>query len=101
MFSPPITKCIKVYLHNLSTLGNYLKKKLSGGREDSPGDPVVDKDNFSALIREMRAAFDEHNLMITAAVSAGKNTIDLAYDVPVMAETLDFFNVMTYDYHGW
>nr|AQZ26771.1 chitinase 3 [Tigriopus japonicus] len=95
-----IQSCVQMLLdHNFDGLD--MDWEYPGGREDSPGDPVVDKDNFSALIREMRAAFDEHNLMITAAVSAGKNTIDLAYDVPVMAETLDFFNVMTYDYHGW
>ena len=49
----------------------------------------------------MRDLFDEHGLLLTAAVSAGKATIDLAYDVPVMAQTLDFINVMSYDYHGW
>ena len=49
----------------------------------------------------MRAAFDEHNFLLTAAVSAGFKTIDKAYDVPTMAETLDFINLMSYDYHGW
>ena len=49
----------------------------------------------------MRAEFDKKGLLLTAAVSAGKKTIDKAYDVPVMSETLDFINVMTYDFHGW
>jgi GH18 family chitinase len=49
----------------------------------------------------MRSEFDKHNLMITAAVSAGYGTIDYAYNVPTMADTLDFINLMSYDYHGW
>merc|ERR1711962_1850502 len=71
-----------------------------GGRSDSAGSPE-DKENFAKLLREMRAKFNEHGLMITAAVSAGYQVIEQAYDVPTMSETLDFINVMTYDYHGW
>ena len=71
-----------------------------GGRDDSPGLPE-DKKNFGLLLQEMRPVFDQHGLLLTAAVSAGKSTIDKAYDVPVMRHTLDFINVMTYDYHGW
>ncbi len=60
-----------------------------GGRDDSPGDPLNDKENFSALLREMRAAFDAAEadgstgdlgrLMMTAAVSASWKTIDLVH----------------------
>ena len=49
----------------------------------------------------MRAEFDKHGLEMTAAVSANENTINKGYDVPVMAETLDYINLMSYDYHGW
>ena len=38
----------------------------------------------------MRAVYDAEGLMMTAAVSAGYLTIDVAYDIPAMAETLDF-----------
>ena len=76
----------------------------SGGRSDSPGDPS-DRENFGYLIRELRAAFDgaeeKRRLIITAAVSAGKDTIDQAYPVKEMTEVLDFIGIMTYDYHGW
>ena len=81
---------------------NYIL--TTGGRADSPGQPE-DKDNFGILIRELRRAFDtikrEKPLLITAAVSAGKETIDKAYPVTEMAEVLDFIGVMSYDYHGW
>ena len=60
-----------------------------------------DKSNFARLLKEMRPVFDDHGLLITAAVSAGKNTVDKAYDVPTMSETLDFINIMSYDFHGW
>ena len=77
---------------------------MIGGREDSPGDPS-DKENFGLLIKELRAAFDEaesnKHWLITAAVSAGKDTIDKAYPVTEMAAVLDFIGIMTYDYHGW
>ena len=77
---------------------------VSGGRDDSPG-CTTDRDNFASLLHELREAFNSVNLLrpllLTAAVAAGRNTIDQAYDVEAMAETLDFINVMTYDYHGW
>ena len=49
----------------------------------------------------MRAVYDAEGLMMTAAVSAGYLTIDHAYDIPAMAETLDLIQIMTYDYHGY
>ena len=39
-------------------------------------------------------------LLLTAAVSAGKATIDKAYEVSKLAGILDFINLMTYDLHG-
>ena len=71
-----------------------------GGRDDSEGRPE-DKENFGALLREIREEFDKHSLMLTAAVSAGFSTVDQGLDVPTMASTLDYINIMTYDYHGW
>jgi chitinase len=59
-----------------------------------------DKQNFAKLLQEMRAEFTPRGWLMTAAVSAGKDAIDSAYDVPVMSQTLDFINVMAYDYHG-
>lgn len=61
----------------------------------------MDKSTFSLLLQEMRVEFDKHGLLMTAAVSAGRATIDKGYNIPVMAQTLDFINVMSYDYHGW
>ena len=37
---------------------------------------------------------------MSAAVSPSKKIIDVGYDVPSIAQDLDWINVMTYDYHG-
>lgn len=59
-----------------------------------------DKQNYAQLLREMRPEFSKRGWLMTAAVSAGKNAIDTAYDVTTMSLMLDFINVMAYDYHG-
>lgn len=42
----------------------------------------------------------QHNLLLTAAISADKKTIDIAYDISEISKYLDFIHVMAYDYHG-
>jgi GH18 family chitinase len=59
------------------------------------------QDNFAALITEMGAALRANSLQFSAAVNAGFDKIDVAYDVPVLMEAFDFVNLMTYDYHGY
>lgn len=59
-----------------------------------------DKQNFATLIRELKQSLSPKGYLLTAAVSAGKNTIEPAYDVPAMSRDLDFINVMAYDFHG-
>jgi len=59
-----------------------------------------DKANFASLLKEMRSEFDKHAYLLSAAVSAGEATIRTAYDVPALANYLDFINVMAYDFHG-
>jgi len=71
---------------------------VAGKRGGAPDD----KENFVALIRDLRIAFDisGKNYLLTAAIGAAKETIDLAYDVPGIYKYLDFVHVMCYDYHG-
>jgi len=59
-----------------------------------------DKKNFILLVRDLKAAFTEHKYLLTAAIGAGKETIDISYDVVNMYKYLDYVNVMCYDYHG-
>uniref|UniRef100_A0AAY4C1B5 chitinase n=1 Tax=Denticeps clupeoides TaxID=299321 RepID=A0AAY4C1B5_9TELE len=73
----------------------------------SRGSPPEDKQRFSELCKEILEAYEAEakatglpRLMITAAVSAGKGTIDAGYEIAEVAKYLDFLNVMTYDFHG-
>ncbi|XP_031787655.1 probable chitinase 10 [Nasonia vitripennis] len=62
--------------------------------------PKSDKEGFTALVRELSAEFKPRGLLLSSAVSPNKRVIAEGYDVPVIAEHLDWIAVMTYDYHG-
>jgi len=64
------------------------------------GGSPEDKKSFIYLARDLKAAFTEDKFLLTAAIGAGKATIDISYDVPGMYKYMDFVNVMCYDYHG-
>jgi chitinase len=51
-------------------------------------------------LRDLRAAFTPKGWLLTSAVSAGRATIDLAYDIPEINRLCDFVNLMGYDMHG-
>lgn len=64
------------------------------------GGAAEDKENFIHLLEEIKQDFKPDGLLVTAAVAAGKGTIDTAYNIPKMGELLDIINVMAYDFHG-
>jgi len=71
------------------------------------GSPPEDKQRFTQLCQELRAAFNSEGqntgrsaLLLTAAVAAGKDTIDRGYEIPQVSAALDFVNLMSYDYFG-
>ncbi|KFO24386.1 Chitinase-3-like protein 1, partial [Fukomys damarensis] len=65
-----------------------------------------DKQHFTTLIKEMKAEFiketqpGEQQLLLSAALSAGKVTIDAGYNIAQISQHLDFISVLTYDFHG-
>lgn len=64
-----------------------------------------DKQNFTLLMAELRRQFDEQGLrdgkdyVLTAATAAGFDKLP-NYQLGALAQYVDWFNVMTYDYHG-
>ncbi|KAJ8967419.1 hypothetical protein NQ314_002926, partial [Rhamnusium bicolor] len=76
--------------------GLDLDWEFPGKRGGTPDDKL----NFLLLVKELRAAYRKHNLLLTAAFGAGKDTIDGAYDVEGLSIYLDYIHMMCYDYHG-
>ncbi|BFZ03280.1 hypothetical protein BsWGS_06318 [Bradybaena similaris] len=71
------------------------------------GSPAEDTHRFTLLAQETMAAFQDEakrtgldRLLLTAAVSAGKATIDSAYEIPEISKVFDYINLMSYDFYG-
>jgi GH18 family chitinase len=46
--------------------------------------------------KEIKTAFAPLNMLLSAAVGAGKSTIDSGYEIDKISPYLDFINLMTY-----
>ncbi|XP_032675832.1 chitinase-3-like protein 1 isoform X2 [Odontomachus brunneus] len=64
------------------------------------GGKPEDKDNFSILLKETKAAYAPHGLLLTAAVGAAESSASQSYDIAEISKHLDFINIMSYDLHG-
>ncbi|XP_053686725.1 probable chitinase 2 [Sabethes cyaneus] len=64
------------------------------------GGKPYDRENFVSLVKELSQQFKKHNLLLTSAIGAGKDTIDSAYDIKTLSKYLDFLHIMCYDYNG-
>ncbi|CAF1015538.1 unnamed protein product [Brachionus calyciflorus] len=78
----------------------FLKSRKFDGLDLDWEYPAGYKNEFTKLVQRLRAKYTPQNLLLTAAVAAGKSNIDPSYDISRLAENLDFLNIMTYDYHG-
>ncbi|MCF6689329.1 glycoside hydrolase family 18 protein [Raoultella terrigena] len=56
----------------------------------------ADRDNFTALLKELRGAFS-HKKLVTIAVGANAESPKSWVDVKAIAPLLDYINLMTYD----
>ncbi|XP_032835874.2 chitotriosidase-1-like [Petromyzon marinus] len=73
------------------------------------GSPAVDKQRFTSLLKELRSAFDEEEvlaqgrprLLLAVAVSPIASIVDGSYEVEKIHQYLDFINVMCYDMQNW
>ncbi|XP_034192124.1 putative chitinase 2 [Osmia lignaria lignaria] len=91
-FIDSVVHCLREYGFN----GLDLDWEFPGNRGGVP----ADKQNFVSLVKELKEAFQGSNYLLTAAISANKNIIDVGYDLPELSKYLDHIHVMAYDYHG-
>jgi len=67
---------------------------------------AADKANYVAMMQEFRSelntqgASDGHYYSISAAFNTYADRITSGYDLTNLAPVLDYFNLMTYDFHG-
>ncbi|XP_047609875.1 chitotriosidase-1 isoform X1 [Phacochoerus africanus] len=73
----------------------------------SRGSPPSDKQRFTALVQDLANAFKQEaqitgkaRLLLSAAVSAARSSIEAGYEVDQIAPNLDFLSLMAYDFHG-
>ncbi|XP_008058652.1 chitotriosidase-1 isoform X2 [Carlito syrichta] len=73
----------------------------------SRGSPAIDKEHFTALVQDLASAFQQEaqsskkeRLLLSAAVPAGRGSVEAGYEVDKIAQSLDFINLMAYDFHG-
>ncbi|XP_054727598.1 mucin-2 isoform X6 [Anastrepha obliqua] len=66
-----------------------------------------DRDNYAQFVQELRAEFEREaektgrpRLLLTMAVPAGIENIEKGYDIPKLNKYLDWFNVLSYDFHS-
>jgi len=65
-----------------------------------------DKANFVAVMELFRAALDEQGKIdgryysLSAALSPNPSAVAAGLDLPALAKVMDYFNIMTYDFHG-
>ncbi|XP_065559304.1 uncharacterized protein LOC136026547 isoform X1 [Artemia franciscana] len=98
------TKSVVRYLRQYQFDGFDLDWEYPGSRD---GGRPEDKENYLRLVKDLRRAFESEakktkrpRLLLTMAVPAGIETIEKGYDVPRLSKYLDFFNLLSYDYHA-
>jgi len=66
------------------------------------GSPAGDKELYTTLLQEVKAALKEANpsYSLSASVGAGRPVMAKAYEIEKIKDTLDWVNLMSYDLHG-
>lgn len=66
---------------------------------------AAEKEHYTAFIAELRKQLNEESArtgrryLLTSATPAASSTLTNGYDLPAVHPLLDWFNVMTYDFH--
>ncbi|KAJ8707114.1 hypothetical protein PYW08_011248 [Mythimna loreyi] len=89
-------KSVVLMLNNYQFDGLDLDWEYPTKREGKP----YDRENFVLLVKELSEAFEPYGFILTAALGAGKTTMETAYDLTKLSRYLDLIHMMCYDYHG-
>lgn len=84
----------------LFNIKSFISKYPACPQGKCDGGKSSDKEGFAEFAKTLSDAFKPEGLLLSAAVSPNPKNIDAGYDVPKLSESLDWFNVMTYDFHG-
>lgn len=52
------------------------------------------------MVKELKEAFQPHQLLLTSAFGASKDAIDKGYEIRQLSRYLDYMHIMCYDYGG-
>nr|CAD7195617.1 unnamed protein product [Timema douglasi] len=67
---------------------------------EGTGSSTSDKVAFTDTLEDIRTKFTPLGLLLTVACSSPSYFLSGSYDVPSIAENVDFINLMTYDFHS-
>ncbi|MCP9258439.1 Acidic mammalian chitinase [Dirofilaria immitis] len=102
-----IAKSAEKRKHFIESAIEFLRKNKFDGFDLDWEYPIGAVEEHAKLVEEMKAAFmneakrsGNQQLLLTAAVSAGKHIIDQSYKVLSLAKNFDLLFLMSYDLHG-
>ena len=76
-----------------------LQNNFDGADLDWEYPTAADRSNFTALVSQIRHAFNDANISTLSAAITSQDWNN-AYDVSQLKNNLDWFGVMTYDFYG-
>lgn len=112
-FSPMVANAEKRHLFARNAI-KYLRQNNFDGLDldwEYPafrdGGKPRDRANYALFVQELREEFQRESdktgrprLLLTMAVPAGEEYVEKGFDIPKLNQYLDWFNLLTYDYHS-
>ena len=97
MFIQSVIHFLKHFgLDGLDLDWEYPAQDLVTGNPTGPDD----REHLTLLVRELRMFFDIEGFLLTGAFAIDPTKAAIAYDVPALVDSFDWFNLMAYDYAG-